>query len=419
MIPANLLSRLYTMGLALLAFGAFYRPAFLGSLAASPGTLLIAICVMMLPLTRVHRSYASSQLFLKYLLLLGVLTSVGSVWFFGLSGVYAAKFITLGLLALVWLSPLLMLDIMKIEHLRSAVLAALGICLLAFLVSDLMQGLLPDAVRQLIFGGEYAEIKDGRARGFTEEASHFAALLGRFSLIYYLIWEAKRPYSGPRLLLVLGTVAVALVLLGSKGAALSIALAMVAAGASWRHKYLLVLLVPAAGFVIHSQMEALVADWELFSSASTRLGMAVAGLMAIASNPLGYGYYGFYGAVQHFGLASMDWLSGYVPLAFGEMSEIIEELTAVSLKSTLLDLTVTFGWAFLLLLWKVVRLINMKDARARGVLAYMLLTSLSTSGHASITFFLGLAVLIKLYPAARAAKPAYLQAQQVQQVQRG
>ncbi len=360
----------------------------------------------MLPLTRVRRSYASSQLFLKYLLLLGVFTSVGSMVFFGLSGVYAAKFITLGLLALVWLSPLLMIDVMKTEHIRSAVLAALGICLFAFLVSDLMPGLLPDSIRQLIFGEHYVEVRDGRSRGFAEESSHFATMLGRFSLIYYLIWEAKRPYSGPRLLLVLGTVALTLVLLGSKGAALSIALAMVAAGASWRHKYYLLLLVPAAVFIVYSQMDALVADWELFSSASTRLGMAVAGLMAIVMNPFGYGYYGFYGAVQYFGLSSMDWLSERLPLAFGEMTEIIEELTAVSLKSTVLDLTVTFGWAFLLLLWRVIRLINVKDARARAVLAYMMLTSLSTSGHASITFFLGLAVLIKLYPAAGVAIPA-------------
>lgn len=406
MIPTNLLSRLYTIGLALLAFGAFYRPEFLGSLAASPGTLLIAVCVFMLPLTRVQRSYAGSQLFLKYLLLLGVVSSAGSMLFFGLSGVYAAKFITLGLLALVWLSPLLMLDVMKIEHVRSAVLAALCICLLGFIVSDLMPGLLPDSIRQLIFGGHYIEVRDGRSRGFAEEASHYATLLGRFSLIYYLIWEAKKPYSGLRLLLVLGAVAFALVLLGSKGAALSIALAMVAAGASWRHKYYLLLLVPAALFIVSSQMEALVSDWELFSSASTRLGMAVAGLMAIAINPFGYGYYGFYGAVQHFGLASMAWLSERLPLAFGEMTEIIEELTAVSLKSTILDLTVTFGWAFILLLWRVIRLINLKDARARAVLAYMMLTSLSTSGHASITFFLGLAILIKLYPAVRPAPEA-------------
>ena len=126
--------------------------------------------------------------------------------------------------------------------------------------------------------------------------------------------------------------------------------------------------------------------------------MALTGLASTLLNPLGYGYYGFYGAVQRFGLWSMGWLSDRLPLNFSEMTSIIEELSNVSTKSTLLDFSVVLGWGFLVLLWRAGTLINLKDPRARVAFVYMLITSLSTSGNLSILFFLGLIIVIRLYP---------------------
>jgi hypothetical protein len=237
-----------------------------------------------------------------------------SVGLFGWSALYVGKFLTLLLLSLVWLSPLLLVDVLRMEHVRRGVLAALAICAVAYVFSDLLPTALPQALRQVIFGGGFDYHADTRARGFTDESSSFATLVARLALIAYLIWEARRPYNGRRLLLVLAGLALALVALGSKGAVVGIALAMLAVSLGkkqWRH---LVLLLPMAWWTATTQLEAISIDLAEFSSTSTRVGMLMTGLLALAANPLGYGYYGFYGAVNKFGNVGTVFLTLFVSI---------------------------------------------------------------------------------------------------------
>lgn len=398
MFPSHLISKAYAVGLALLAFGATYWPSQLGTLAASPGVLIITACVLILPFTRTYRSPIGIRLKLKGILWFAVGSSFLSVALFGWSTVFAYKFFSLALLSIIWVSPLLMFDLLDIEHVKKAIASALLICLFAFISSDLFPGSLPGFMTNFIFGSEYAEVGDMRARGFMEESSHFATFVARFSMIYYVIWESKRPYKGTRLISILSLLAFGLVVLGSKGAVAGIVAAMLATSLGRKQLPYLLVVAPIAGWVAMTQAAALTQDIELFTSTSTRLGMTVTGVVATAVNPLGYGYYGFYGAVQSFGTWTMNWLWGQVPLFFGEMEQIVNDLNAVSLKSTILDFAVVFGWPFIWLMWRVFKNINLRDPRARCVLAYLIITALSTSGHASILFFLGIGVLLKCYP---------------------
>jgi hypothetical protein len=193
--------------------------------------------------------------------------------------------------------------------------------------------------------------------------------------------------------------------LGSKGAAVSIAAALLSIIVTRRQLPFFLLLAPMLWSLAVLQFEALTFDLENFTSTSTRLVLSVAALASVAANPLGYGYYGMYGAVQAFGLLASDWLTDHVPLLLTELTEIVEDLANVSTKSTLLDFTVVFGAPFLLLLLSWMRRIDLPDPRARAALVYLILSSLSTSGHESISFFLGLVVLMRLFPA-RGPQPA-------------
>lgn len=398
MKPARGLSLLYCSGLAMLPFGAVYWPAGLGALAASPGLLVIAVAVLCLPFIRpghrpLHRAVKTPMV-----LGIGIAGSLLSLITFGLSTLYVGKFAALLVLSLVWMSPLLMADVLDLRHVRKAMAAGLIICTAGLLLSDLLPTALPSAVRSAVFGGGMDQYLDDRPRGFTDEPSSYATLVGRMLFIYFLIVEARRRYNALRLMTFLIALAVGLVALGSKGAVVSIALGLLAAGLGRRQWKYLLLLAPASLWVASTQLEAVTVDLEQFTSISTRAGMWLTGLASAAMNPLGYGYYGFYGAIQTFGQWAMGWLGNIFPFRFNEMSEIVDDLINVSTKSTTLDMLMMLGWAFLWLLWKVFKRIDVKDPRARAALTYFLVTSLYTSANASVLFFLGLVVLMRLFP---------------------
>jgi hypothetical protein len=326
----------------------------------------------------------------------GLVGSVASFFIFGWSTLYATKFFTLAILTLVWMSPLLMLDILRLQHIKFAAGFGIAFCLLGYFVSDVFN-ILPQGVRAIIFQGEYANYEHSRARGFTEEAAHFATLLGRFIFIFYLIWERPRSYSAIRLVSMLCMSAVLLMFMGSKGAVVGVAVAILVV--SFRRKQLpyLILLVPVLIWAVSVQIANISMDIEQFTSTATRLILTSAALAASIVNPLGYGFYGFYGAIQTFGNHAIGWFADF-PLVINEVQEIIDNLTNVSTKSTFLDFILVLGWPFLLMLRRVFLLVEFGDARVQAALAYFFMTSLSTSGGLSISFFLGLFVLLKAYP---------------------
>lgn len=392
------ISLLFSTGIALLPFGAVYWPESFGTLAASPGLLSILAAILLAPLLRPRHMPIFQRLRLQRLLMIPIAGSVLSFAIFGWNSLYAAKFLSVGVLSLMWLSPLLLADYLKIRHLRQAALVGISICLIGYFISDLLQAL-PDILRNLVFGDGFVVQGDTRPRGFSEESSQFSATFSRLIIIYYLIYESKRRYSAKRLIAFLCSLAVILVALGSKGAVAGIAVALLSFTLGRRHLRYLLLSLPAAWWLANTQLEAISVDIEQFSSTATRVTLLLTGIVSTLVNPLGWGYYGFYGAIQTFGTWSIKLIDDRFPsLFFFEARDIIEELNNVSTKSTPLDFMMTFGWLFIWLMIKIVDQIRFDDQRVRACWIYVLITSLSTSGHLSILTFLTFSVMLRLYP---------------------
>jgi hypothetical protein len=393
-----MISFLFALGIALLPFGAVYWSEALGTLSASPGLLPIMLATLLAPLFRPRYLPIFRRLRLKMLLLAPIIGSVLSLAVFGWNPLYASKFFSVGLLSLIWLSPVLLIDYLKIRHLRHAVIFGITISLIGYITSDLFQAL-PDTVRNVVFGEAYVQSRDGRPRGFSQEASHFSAALSRLVIIYYLIYESQRPYNRIRLIAFLLGLGVFLAALGSKGAVVGIAIALISFTMRLRHVHYLLLILPVVWWLIATQSSAFFADIEQFSSTATRVTLLLTGMVATFANPLGWGYYGFYGAIQEFGTWSLEFINIRFPVfLLFEARDIIENLNAVSTKSSLIDFAMTFGWIFVFLMVKVVVLVQFNDNRVRACWVYVAITSLSTGGNLSILFFLTLAVMLRLYP---------------------
>jgi hypothetical protein len=380
-----------------MAFGAIYWPASLGYLASSPGVLLLAFSLALLPLTsKPLRSPPSRNAW--RLLGYGAMVSVLSVLVFGWSTLFAAKSLSLLILSAIWLAPLLCIDHLKLEHLRPALISGVAICFVGYLLGDLPPAGMPGAVKAVIFGGGYDDYQHLRSRAFLQENSHLAALVGRYVLMLFILSEASRKFSARRFTVFMIGLAVLLALIGSKGSAVSIVAAVLSVSLTRRQFPYLIFLAPLIWWVGETQVEAISYDIDNFMSTSTRLTLGVASIAAIASNPLGYGYYGFYGAIQNFGGWSVGWLSDQVPLIFTEVIGIVEELNNVSTKSTLLDNLLVFGAPFVFMLVSVLKRLHLPDLRVRAALVYLGLSAMSTSGHESISFFLGLTILLRCFP---------------------
>lgn len=397
-MPAFAISVLFSSGIVLLPFGAMYWPEALGSLAASPGLLLILSAVLLSPLAPPRNRHIFQQLKLKQLLLMPLVGSLTSIAVFGFSPLFAAKFLSVGLLSLLWLSPLLLADYLNIHHLRLAALIGIGVCLFGYVFSDLLKAL-PAFAQDVLFGVAFQEAHDARPRGFSEEASQFSATFSRLLILYFLIWESTRRCSTVRLIFFLCSLAVLLVVLGSKGAVVGIAIALISFTMGRRQLPYLLLALPMAWWLANTQLEAISVDIEQFSSTSTRMVLLLTGIVATIANPLGWGYYGFYGAIQAFGGWSLVWIGERFPaLLLFEARDIIDDLNNVSTKTTSLDFTMTFGWMFIWLVVKIFQSARFDDPRVRACSIYVLISSLSTSGHLSILAFLIFAVILRLYP---------------------
>lgn len=402
-MPPNVISLIFATGIALLPLGATYWPAELGTLAASPGVMVILMVILLAPFKRPRQLPIFKQLKLKRLLWIPIAGSVVSLALFGFNPAYAPKFFSLGVLSLIWLSPLLLADYLNMRHLRIAALVGIGICFFAYVFSDLLRAL-PSELHNLVFGTAFQELEGNRPRGFSEEPSQFSATFSRLIILYFLIHESRRSYAAKRLIGFLTTLAVLMVALGSKGAVAGIAIAVLSFTIGRRQLPYLILAVPAVWWLGMTQMEELMNDIEQFSSTATRVTLFLTGLVATLANPLGWGYYGFYGAIQTLGVWALTWIGDRFPLLLlTEVRDIIEELNNVSTKSTPLDFMMTFGWAYIWLMVQIVRLIRFNDPRVRACWVYVMVSSLSTSGHISILTILIFTVMLRLYPRAAEA----------------
>lgn len=408
-MPQSIISIIFSIGIALLSFGAFYWPESLGMLAASPGVLFLLIAIFFAPFFLPKRLILFRKLRFNYLLIAPIIGSIFSLIIFGWDFIYASKFFSLGLLWVVWLSPLLLIDFLQPKHIRVAALLGILFCLVGYLVSDLL-GILPEAIRSMVFGGGYYDSVDLRPRGFSEESSHFSVTVAQFFIIYFLIKESYKPYRGIRLILFFALLALFLAVLGSKGAAFGVAFAMLSLGFSRHHKLLyLIVIFPGILWLIATQLNAVSTDIELYSSTATRIVLFLTGIMSSISNPIGWGYYGFYGAIQNFGGFMLGLFATQAPmLPLFEAQNIIEQLRNVSTKSTALDFVMVFGWLSFLPMVKVIRSVRMNDPRVRACLVFIITSAMFTSGHQSILTFLAIAIILMLYPSSPIVNPSAL-----------
>jgi len=389
-----LISFLLGAGIGLQAFGSVYRPEFLGYLSASPGViLLLAAAILSLP----HALDFRATRYAWLLVLWGVIASAFSLSYFGWSDLYASKVFPLLILSIAWMAPLLCLKALTFNTLRIGLAVGIAISVLGYLLSDLFPSLLPNSLRDFLFGGGYDVYYDDRPRAFMTEPSHFGALVGRYAILLYLLSELGRTLSRIRLGLSLLIIAAALLLTGSKGAAVALILSLVMLATNRRAIGLLLLILPIFWWLFASQFNAFAIDLDRFTSTATRTGMALAGVGAISLNPFGWGYYGFYGTMKTFGSWAMETLYGF-PFRFDELEVIIGDLTSVSYKSTMIDFAVVFGWPFIAYVFWLLRQIDLRDVRVSCATAFILVLSLSTAGHESISFFLGIAVLMRYFP---------------------
>lgn len=395
--PYPIVSCLVGAGLALQAFGAVYKPEALGFLAASPGVpILLLAAVLSLPLAARDRV----SLYTWILIVWGLFGSAVSAAYFGYDALYASKMSSLLILSIAWFSPLLCFQSLSLRTVRIGMAAGIAICLVGFLTSDVFPSLLPGALRGFVFGGEYSVYYDDRPRAFMAEPSHFGAIVGRYGILLYLLSEVGRPLNRIRLGGSMVVLAMALLITGSKGAAIAIAFTLVLMVVNRKAFGFALVLIPVAWWLVNTQLEALSLDLDKFTSTATRTGLWLAGAAAVVSNPFGWGYYGFYGTVSMFGNWAMDRLYG-LPFIFTELEMIVGDLSSVSYKTTLLDFAVVFGWPFLFFMAWMIRQIDLADLRARCVLAFLVILAISTAGHESISFFLGFALLLRYFPSAK------------------
>ena len=388
---ANLISVLFSMGVALSAFGALYQPIFLGYLAASPGILILGSTLIFLPLCKTRKQCRRVLLLLAW----GGIGSLISLIIYGFSEKYFAKMMPLFVLNLVWISPLLWGNKIKLQHLRRGLFGGLAICLLGFLATDLIHF---DFVLKLAFTEGYQTVEDGRARGFMQETSHFAHYIGHALILLYLMSSVQKPAKNRDVVVFLVLLSVFLGIIASRGSAISALVALLLATINRRNIYYLLLISPVIYLLGANVLYSITYDINNFTSTATRSTLWLASINALIHNPLGYGYYGFYGAVQEFGREAIRIVGGQTTFITTELIDIVEGLNNVSTKSTLFDFGLIFGLSFYIMIWWIVKHINISDVRARAALAYFFLSTLTTSGHQSLFFFLGLSVLLRLYP---------------------
>jgi len=384
------INRLFAVGVTLLAFGSIYRPEALGFLAASPGVLFLLVAALLS--INGHREHPVA---LRTWLTLGsgFASSCLAFLVFGWNPVFAAKIAPLFLLSLAWFSPLLCLPAIRLRAVRAGLVGGLIVLAVGYLFGDVYPDILSTSVRQLIFGGGYEFYNSDRPRGFMTETSHFALLVGRFGILLILLLEVGRGINLRRFVARVLLLLPFLLLTKSKGMAIALAGTLVMFVISRRTAMYAVFLIPLVWKIAQWQAQLITIDIENFTSTSTRLTLLLAGSASIANNPFGWGYYGFYGAIETYAAWAMDTLSGF-PLLFAEIEFMLDERANYSFKSTMLDFGVLYGLPFVLLLWSISKRIDRTDPRIRFTWIFFLFTTMSTAGHESISFFLGLSIML-------------------------
>lgn len=388
----NLLKNILSFCFFLLIFGCIYQPKSLGYVASSPGSLLILLLspFLFLKLIFSRKLNIHSKLSLA-IIIYGLINSIISLLIFGDTSFFFYKTGSLLLLSIVWLSPILFIDYIDLKLIKKYILLSIVIMFLSILFNYFGYSF----ENSILFSDDY-KYTTNRPRGFSSESSTFSVILIRYILIYYLIINYNKiKYSNFFYFLII--LIFLSLFLESKGATLSILLAsffILFYKFKIRNLVPIILVLIAGIIATLITSEVILAQLDDTTTVPTRIGLIFVSVIAFVYNPFGYGYYGFYPALNLFGIDIINLLNVYNANTT-ELNDILINFNNMSSKSTLFDSLVIYGIFFIIFIVKILKDIAPKDDITVFILAYLLFSSLTTSANESISFYLVLACLLK------------------------
>ena len=236
----------------------------------------------------------------------------------------------------------------RFPYLRLSVYTALTIAVCGVFLNDLnLLGLRPFVANPVF---HYTPNPDERWHGLCPEASVLSLCIGSFGLLSAALAPSKLGRIG-----FLGGTALLLALSGSKGAVLTLAVAVAASGVlarGYRWKALACgLLLSPAIYLGYQRLVQMTSSQAVLESTTfaTRGSMLVWAVKVIMRHPWGVGFGGFFPAMTRHLPASMDTVSRWspLPLDFDEVRSYISSPQFAGTKTLVFDLGVYFGIPFL------------------------------------------------------------------------
>jgi hypothetical protein len=239
-------------------------------------------------------------------------------------------------------------DWLSFRYLRPSVHGAFAIVILGVLVNDVnLAGLKPLTANPVL---HYLQNPDSRWHGLSPEASMLSMSLGSLGLL-----SAALAQSSVRRGLCIAITAGMLAASGSKGGALTLALAAGFAGLLGRgsRKQVAVAMIALLPFALVAYERVMfmsttdaIAQTTTFA---TRLSLAIWGMEVVAHNPLGVGFGGFLPSLTDYLPDAMEhaFRLSPLPMNFTEVRGYLASAQYAGTKTLILDLTVYLGLPFL------------------------------------------------------------------------
>ena len=287
-------------------------------------------------------------------------------------------------------------DWLSFRYLRPSVYGAFAIVILGVLINDLnVAGLRPLTANSVL---HYLRNPDSRWHGLSPEASMLSMSVGSLGLL-----SAALARSWMQRGLCLAITAGILAASGSKGGALTLALAAAFAGLLGRGSRkqvagAMVALLPFAllayeRVMIMSTTDA-IAQTTTFA---TRLSLAIWGIEVIAHNPLGVGFAGFLPSLTQYLPDAMQhaFRLSPLPMNFTEVRGYLASAQYAGTKTLILDLAVYLGIPFLIaFVWFVARVCRgcVQEQRITLLSAFVFVTIATCTYNGSMVHYTGFLV---------------------------
>ena len=350
------------------------------SFAVIPLLILIALDVVewLLSSRRNVNLIVAGSVAWSVLLTLTYLATMGRVWN-GAS--LPLKAVNIGIMIALAGWVVFRQDWLSFRYLRLSVHGAFAVVILGVLINDLnVAGLQPLTNNAVL---HYLQNPDSRWHGLSPEASMLSMSLGSLGLLSAALAQSSAS-RGLCIAITAGMLAAS----GSKGGALTLALAGASAGLLGRGfrkqvAVAMLALLPFA-FVAYDRVMFMsttdaIAQTTTFA---TRLSLAIWGIEVVAHNPLGVGFGGFLPSLTDYLPDAMEhaYRLSPLPMNFTEVRGYLASAQYAGTKTLILDLAVYLGLPFLVVfVWFVGRVCRgCVDARQITLLSAFVFVTIAT-----------------------------------------